>query len=517
MTSRLFPPEWSRAKHISRLSWQRVSAAAARLRSIRLIPLVTWVTLIGLMVAGYALTGSQVTLTINGHTQRRFTHQLTVEGLLKEADLNLNVNDVVSLPLDTRIARGLKVEVQLARWVILEADGQIIETYTQAQALGDLLAQVDVSMKPQDELMIDGQPQQMDQMLRAVAQDEEPDSASVPLNIRATSRPIFITVIRAVPVELSEGEENTTFYTTKLTVGEALYAQGIPVYLGDLVVPGLTETIEAGSHIHIERSTPVTISADGKTISTRTRGETVADVLAQEGLLLQGEDRVIPGLGTQIEENTTVQVIRVKEELKIDQEVTPFETTWVPADDMPIDSNEIVTPGQSGVTKTRRRLTYENGQETEVTVEDKWLDQVPMDKKVAYGTAVQVSTLETPDGPVEYWRHFRALATSYSAATSGKPKDHPRYGITRSGLPAGYGIIAVDPKVIPLGTQVYIPGYGVALAGDTGGMIIGRHVDLGFDEDDPPIWYRWVDVYMLAPVPPQDQIRYVLPNWPQEG
>lgn len=54
-------------------------------------------------------------------------------------------------------------------------------------------------------------------------------------------------------------------------------------------------------------------------------------------------------------------------------------------------------------------------------------------------------------------------------------------GTTSTGMRAGRGIVAVDPHVIALGTKLYIPGYGNALAGDTGGDIRGRRVDLGFD------------------------------------
>jgi 3D (Asp-Asp-Asp) domain-containing protein len=75
----------------------------------------------------------------------------------------------------------------------------------------------------------------------------------------------------------------------------------------------------------------------------------------------------------------------------------------------------------------------------------------------------------------------------------------------------------VDPKVIPIGSWVYVPGYGKAIAGDTGSSILGRHIDLGFPDDQPlPHWYQWVDVYLLTPAPPRDNVRYVLPNWPQE-
>ncbi len=53
-------------------------------------------------------------------------------------------------------------------------------------------------------------------------------------------------------------------------------------------------------------------------------------------------------------------------------------------------------------------------------------------------------------------------------------------GYTASGLPVGWGIVAVDPAVIPLGTHMMIPGYGEAVAADTGTAIIGARIDLWF-------------------------------------
>jgi 3D (Asp-Asp-Asp) domain-containing protein len=53
-------------------------------------------------------------------------------------------------------------------------------------------------------------------------------------------------------------------------------------------------------------------------------------------------------------------------------------------------------------------------------------------------------------------------------------------GATASGLPVGWGVVAVDPSVIPLGTHMTIPGYGEAVAADTGTAIIGTIIDLWF-------------------------------------
>ena len=85
------------------------------------------------------------------------------------------------------------------------------------------------------------------------------------------------------------------------------------------------------------------------------------------------------------------------------------------------------------------------------------------------------------------------LATAYTANCYGCS------GFTKIGVRAGHGIVAVDPSVIPLGTRLYIKGYGAAIAGDTGGAIRGNRIDLGFDSPAAADEFgtRSVRVYVL--------------------
>ncbi|HVH30717.1 MAG TPA: 3D domain-containing protein [bacterium] len=73
--------------------------------------------------------------------------------------------------------------------------------------------------------------------------------------------------------------------------------------------------------------------------------------------------------------------------------------------------------------------------------------------------------------------------------------------IAATGMKAGPGVVAVDPAVISLGSRLYIEGYGHAIAGDVGGAIKGRRIDLGFATKEAALQYgvQRVRVYLLAP------------------
>lgn len=470
-----------------------------------------------LLAAGWQRTGSPLTIEVDGQRFEQRTHAATVGEALRRAGIDLYPEDRVSPGLDEPLQPGLTIQVQRARPVQVHADGRTRQLRTHAATVGKVLAEAGVGLGLADELWLGERLVALDTPLfGAAAHPREVSSRGGPRPTPAPegSSPPLLTLHRAATLTLDDGGVTTTLHTTLDTVGQVLEAHKVSLFLGDQVTPGLQERVESGMIVRIERSVPVQVQVDGRTIRTRTRAATVAGVLGQVGIALVGKDRVEPDLEAPVRADLSLRITRVREEYLIEFDPIPFKTVWVADSEVEIDHIRQVQAGQIGLNKRRYRVVYEDGQEAERFLEDSWAEQAPITKTMAYGTKIIVRTLETPDGPLEYWRKMRVYTTSYRPKSAGKPKDHPRYGYTRLGQKLRKGIVAVDPEVIPLKTMMYVPGYGIAKAGDTGGGVKGKFVDLGFSDNDYESWHWWTDIYLLTPVPPASQIRWVLPNYP---
>ena len=126
------------------------------------------------------------------------------------------------------------------------------------------------------------------------------------------------------------------------------------------------------------------------------------------------------------------------------------------------------------------------GQDTQAT-------EVSTIEEVKPVEEIPENVIETSRGLVPYTQMYGMEATAYL------PTDGSAEGLTAMGIPATYGIVAVDPDVIPLGSRVYIPGYGEALAADTGGAIYGYRIDLCMESYDEAMDFgrRNVTVFVL--------------------
>ena len=502
------------------LGWNNLIKNVASWRPRKeLLALAVTLTLASILTVGHLQTQAQVTLMVDGYPEPFRTHQTSVEALLKEAGLEIHPKDIVSPGLEASIADGEVISVRRARSVTVQVDDRTIETRTHSQTLGDLLQELGIALQPRDRVAIDGQKGSLTAGLprhNPTGRLVNSRSGNNSWNGQGEDAPFHVVIQRAVPIHLDDDGNLATIYTTEATVGEALRDEGINLYLGDRVDPSLGSSISLDMRVYILRSKPATIQVDGRLVKTRTQGETVSEALAQEGVALLGKDYAEPSVDAPIDGDVAIRVVRVKEEMAIEQDPISFETAWQPDPNLELDHQRLDQEGEDGVTKQRIHVVYEDGQEVERALEAEWVDREPTNKVIAYGTKIVLRELETPEGDLTYWRKIRALATSYTAATSGKSRDHPQYGVTRLGWQMRGGIVAVDPQVINLETEMYVPGYGVGVAADTGGKVRGRHVDLGYEENELKLWYEWVDVYLLSPPPPAEQIRWVLPGWPRE-
>jgi uncharacterized protein YabE (DUF348 family) len=508
-------------------------------------PLLRWLatgliaaTMLGL-AAGFLVTRQGITVTIDGQSATVWTHQRTVAGLVRELNLTLLPTDILLPSLESSLRGGDAVLVRRAVPVVVQADGRRDEFFTQANTIEELLTEADLNLSPGDQLLINGRQSVTTASLRpntaasatfvrdlavqAISAILATDrSVTLGASTRGETRPsdlsgpVHLELRRAIPVLLRDGAVQSTFVTVAGNVGEALRAEGIPFYLGDSVQPPLVSPVSPYLQINIQRARPVTIVADGQIIRTRTQAKTIEGLLAEEGVILDNKDYSKPEPIAAVVSNLIVRVTRVREEIIIEEQSIPYNTIYQPAPDMEIDQAKVAQTGLEGIFKRRIHVVYENGVETVRLLEREWVDQEPVTKINAYGTKIVLHDLMTADGPIQYWRKLRVSATWYNSSHGWFARDSAFYGMTRTGLYATKGIIAVDPNVIRLHTRMYVPGYGFGAAEDTGGLIKGMRIDLAFDEGDPSSYGPgWTNIYLLPPVPPASQIQWILPDFPR--
>ncbi len=365
------------------------------------------------------------------------------------------------------------------------------QTYhTQQTTLAGFLAEIGLIVPPGARLLADGQPV------------DAPGAQPLPGQIAIDPYKTIIIV---------DGADRRRLRTTALTVGEALSEAGVSVAALDGVTPPRETALASDMTITIDRAAPYTIHADGQTVAVFSGATVAGDVLADNGIALGALDYTRPALDAPVAPGDVIEVIRVTERIDTEDVTIDFQTVYEAAADLEIDTIVEASAGSPGVLQRRTRVRLENGVEVSRAPDGEVVTVPPVNHVIRYGTNIVMRTIDTEKGPVEYWRKVTMRVTSYTAATSGKAPGDPGYGITASGVQAGTGVVAVDPTVVPFKSYVYVPGYGVAFAGDTGGGIKGRFIDLGYDEGQLKSWRGTVDVYFLGPPPPAEDIRWILP------
>lgn len=248
---------------------------------------------------------------------------------------------------------------------------------------------------------------------------------------------------------------------------------------------------------------------DGAKLLTFAPVGTTGGALASAGVPLQDLDYSLPADSEPLPLDGKIKVVRVREEVSVAQSLIPFTTDYVTDPNLDLDQTRIITLGKPGIKAERVLIRYENNVEVSRTKEDAVVLQAPVNQQEAYGSKFTVKTMDTPDGPISYYRAVTVRVTSYSPCRSGGDRC---YSGTSSGLPVKKGVIGVTRAWYHLFAmdQLYVPGYGVGTIADVGGGIPGSYwIDLGYSDADWVIWYGTITVYFLTPIP--DNVPGVLP------
>ena len=389
-----------------------------------------------LTFAIYEGTKNTVSITANGETTEVKTHAETVGAFLKEQEIKVSEHDYLSHTADTAIDKDIALEFEQAKEYTVNVDGK-----------------------------------------KAAA------------------------------------------WTTNNTVREILEKAAIEITEHDKVSPGLDEEIDADTAVSVEKAYEVTV-LDGleekKVWSTST---TVADFLKQNKISLSELDRVENGMDEMVLPNSEVKVVRVEKVTDVVEDSVKFAVESKKDSSILKGKEKVVQKGQNGVVSKTYEVIKENGKEVKRELKNKKIVKEPKKQLTAVGTKVIVASVsrgartkaEVPapkvaapkaaapkasapkttapkaaapktasvaaSAPAEpAGRTLIVSATAYTASCTGCS------GITATGINLkanpGLKVIAVDPNVIPLGSKVYVEGYGYAVAGDTGGAIKGNKIDL---------------------------------------
>lgn len=432
----------------------------------------------------------EITLVVNGDAHQITTYALTVRGVLRSQDYSLSEYDHLFPSPGTCLWGKETIYFRVSSTIDVLADGRTVTLQTAEVRPENVLLDAGFTVYPKDRILVDGKLSDKNTLLAAGIDHE-------------------IQIIRGTPITIITKTGAIHFISDKDSLADAFHEKGFKVLDADQLSRPL-DTVLDSTPITIEwiQAEPLHVQLADRSITVYTTAETVGAALAGAGIALQGLDFSLPAENEPIPENRQVQIIRVREEVLVNQEKIQFSTTYQPADSVELDQLSILSGGELGISAQQVRVTYENEQEVSRKLEKEWILREPSPRVIGFGTQINLRNANTADGQITYWRKITAYATSYNENCAGC-NDY-----TYSGAYLQKGVIAVtrDWYYYMAGLKVYIPGYGFATIEDIGAGVSWstNWVDLGYRSEDYVSWHHYVDVYFIAPAPSPENIMYIL-------
>lgn len=282
-------------------------------------------------------------------------------------------------------------------------------------------------------------------------------------------------------------------------VADVLREKGVSLKQGDQVTPDVKTRVSENLVINVIRGFPITIKTAGKTMDFFTINQKVRAVLTAAKVDFDENDRITPGLDNIVQAGQRIKVVRISHQFVTKQVTIKPGTEYLKDKEMERGEERVLRQGKPGLVERQIKIVYEDAREVgRYRIAEKIIKPM-VDSVVARGIKTVIRTLHTSRGFYRYVELKTMTATAYYPG----PESCGKYaadGETYTGKKAGFGLIAVDPRVIKLGTKLFIEGYGRAEAADIGGAIKGNHIDLCFETYREAAMYgtKKVKVYFLA-------------------
>lgn len=306
-----------------------------------------------------------------------------------------------------------------------------------------------------------------------------------------------IKYLPARQITINDNGTKKDVWSTKANVADLLKDENITTRPQDVLNVALDTKLKNGLEVNINRAIQLSLQNGAKKDTVWTTKTKVSDLLAEKNIKLDQDDRVSPAKDSNLKEKMTVEVTYVNSKAEKKNEQVKFVTVYKEDDSLNKGVEKVVQEGKNGKKVVEYKVTFENGKEKKRDVIKENVTSNKTDKVVVRGTKEKVvatpvsnvstssatsssssSASSTPSGGKTY----KMESTAYSGGGT------TAYGINLSANP-GLKVIAVDPRIIPLGSKVWVEGYGEAIAGDTGGAIKGNIVDVYFPNESQ--CYSW--------------------------